>query len=152
MYCNVSIFLYLSACFGTAAFWEGTKDGLNYSNMVTCYNWDGSGLGSETSPCPGPNFAEQNMNYEKTDPPFSYYVELSCSVTDEDIDAVVVVADPTDSTDSSDTAADANSDVAATAPTETASESGGNHNSSFVLLITIGTWLFLTTLSTNNNA
>ena len=122
----------------------GTEDGLNYSNMVSCFNWD-----ADATPCPGPNFAEQNMNYENTDQ-FSYYMELSCSVTDEDTDAVVVVA--ADTTDSIDTAADANSDVAATAPTETASESGGTHNSSSVLLITIGTWLFLTTLSTNNSA
>ena len=119
-------------------------------------------------PCPGPNFAKQNMNYEQTHR-FSYYEEFACTIPEEATDeAVVVVAgDPTESTDraeaaASDTAAAvsdtaaaaavASGDDADTGPTGTASDSSGNPISSSVVLITIGTVLFLTTLSTNNNA
>ena len=133
-------------CFGSAVLYEGTKDGLNYYNMVSCYNWD-----ADATPCPGPNFATQNMNYENTDR-LSYHKEFSCSVNDDDNDAVVVVADPTETTDSinDDSAAATSGSAAETAPTGTASKSGGNHRSSSLLLITIVTWLFLMTLSTNN--
>ena len=145
----LSLYFYICVCvcFGTAVLYEGTKDGLNYSNMVSCYNWD-----ADATPCPGPNFAEQNMNYENTDR-FSYHEELSCSVSADNTDAVVVVADPTETTDSIDAenaAATTSGSATETAPTGMASESGGNHSSSSLLLITIVTWLFLMTWSTNN--
>ena len=131
-------------------FYDATKDGLNYSNIVSCQNWEADQL-----PCPGPNFAKQNMNYEQTHR-FSYYEEFSCRIPEEATDeAVVVVAgDPTESTDraeaaASDTAAVASGDDVDTGPTGTASDSSGNPISSSVVLITIGTVLFLTTLSTN---
>lgn len=140
-------------------FYDATKDGLNYSNIVSCQNWEADQL-----PCPGPNFAKQNMNYEQTHR-FSYYEEFSCRIPEEATDeaVVVVVSDPTESTDraeaaasdtaaaasDSDTAAVASGDDADTGPTGTASDSSGNPISSSVVLITIGTVLFLTTLSTN---
>ena len=140
----LSIFIFVCVCFGTAVLYEGTKDGLNYSNMVSCYNYD-----ADAMPCPGPNFAKQNMNYENTDR-FSYHEELSCSVSADNTDAVVVVADPTDSIDAENAAATTSGSATETAPTGMASESGGNHSSSSLLLITIVTWLFLMTWSTNN--
>merc|ERR1712238_450869 len=55
--------------------WDVTNDGLNYANMMTCYNWD-------EDVCTAANnidFGQENMNYDQTQ--FSYYNEYSCAGT-----------------------------------------------------------------------
>jgi len=58
--------------------WDVTNDGLNYANMMTCYNWD-------EDVCTAANmtdFGQENMNYENTE--FSFYNEYSCAGSSSD--------------------------------------------------------------------
>lgn len=55
--------------------WDVTDDGLNYANMMTCYNWD---PGQDV--CAAANhtdFGQENMNYDQTQ--FSFYNEYACA-------------------------------------------------------------------------
>ena len=54
----------------TLILWDGSQDGTSYANGSACYNWN-------EAICPGPDFAQQNMNYEGTK--FSYYTEYKCA-------------------------------------------------------------------------
>lgn len=70
--------------------WDVTDDGLNYANMMTCYNWN---PGQDV--CAAANhtdFGQENMNHDQTQ--FSFYNEYACagntSSSSSDFTSVIV--------------------------------------------------------------
>mmetsp|Transcript_49707 Transcript_49707/g.57361 ORF Transcript_49707/g.57361 Transcript_49707/m.57361 type:complete len:275 (+) Transcript_49707:45-869(+) len=79
-----------------AVLWDVTNDGLNYANMMACYNWD-------EDVCTAANntdFGQENMNYDNTK--FSFYNEYSCEGTNMTADGDMDLPSSEDTTEVAD--------------------------------------------------